>query len=291
MSKDLNDNFRVLVEREMVELGFTPLGWSGSQLKYRLSTGDDLVRELGTANLRKRVKLNDSSESAGIVREFIKNVTVVTAPEWKMPETLEECADRLLPRIGKPFVAGGPSPWSDPLPGVEGLMVNLVVDFPTTMAYVTPDMMAKSDTPPGDWLDRALANLKAITKPDWLKPMSGDHGLMACHTNDSYDAARALLLCELTGNDPAGWLVAVPARDWLFARKVEMSGAPHFHRVKVLAEKAKAEQPYPISDSVYWVRPGQRWQEFKIEVDGDQVKVYPPQDFMEALDGPTKSDS
>jgi hypothetical protein len=288
MDKELNDDFRALVEREMVALGFTPLGWKGPQLKYRLTAGDQTARELGTANLRKRVKLNPSAESAGIVREFIRNVTAVTAPEWKMPETLEECADRLLPRVGQPFAQGVPAPWSDPLPGAPGLVVNLVVDFPTTMAYVTPEMVAKSATPAAEWVARAITNLKAITRPDWLRPMGGDHGLMACHTNDSYDAARALLIGERTGDDPAGWLLAVPARDWLFARKVEMSGVPHFHRVKVLAEKAKKEQPYPISDAVYWVRPGQPWQEFKIEVDGDQVKVYPPEEFMDALGEPSE---
>ena len=157
---------------------------------------------------------------------------------------------------------------------------------PYAMAYVTLDMMKKSADAPGDWLDRALANLRAITKPDWLKPMTGDHGLMACHTGDSYDAARALLICELTDGDPAGWLVAVPSRDWLFARKVELAGVKHFHEVQILAARANGEQPYPISDRVYWVRPGKRWVEFKVKIDDQNVNVYPPKGFMEALDGP-----
>lgn len=284
MSKELNDDFRALVEREMASLGFVVLGWSGPQLKYRLAAGDATPRELGTANLRKRVKLSGGGNAAGIVRDFIKNVTAVTAPDWKMPDALEECPERLLPRIGQPFAAGGPSPWSDPVPGAGGLVVNLVIDFPTTMAYVTPDMMAKSATPPAEWVARALANLNALTKPDWLQTLRAEQGILCCHTTDSYDAARVLLLCERTGNDPAGWLVAVPARDWLFARKVEVAGAPHFHHLKLLAEKARKEQPYPISDKVFWVRPGHPWEEFRIEFEGGKVQVYPPSEFLKALD-------
>ena len=277
----LTDDFRALVGRELTALGFTPTVWDGPQLKYHTSDGTE--REVGTGNLFKRVKLNDPAESAALVRDFLTNVTSVSSPEWKMPETLEECADRVLPRIGLPFAGAVKAPWSKPLPGADGLVLNLVVDFPTTMAYVTADMMTASATSPGDWLDRALANLTAITKPDWLKPLRSEQGIFACHTTDSYDAARALLLCELTGNDPAGWLVAVPARDWLFARKVETIGVAHFHHLKVLAERAKEEQPYPISDTVYWVRPGKRWQEFRIEIADEKVRVYPPPEFVEVL--------
>jgi hypothetical protein len=275
--------FRELVEREMTALGYVPGEWDGRQLKYR--TADGKEQELGTGNLLKRVKLNDPDDAPGIVREFVTNISAVAAPEWKLPETLEECPDRILPRIGQPFTAGGPVPWSLPMPGTDELVVNLVIDFPTTMAYVTPDLLAKSATPPEVWLDRAITNLKALTKPEWLTPHQPEDGIVACHTNDSYDAARALLLCERTGNDPAGWLVAVPARDWLFARKVDMSGVAHFHHLKTLANKAKREQPYPISDTVFWLRPGQPWQEFKIEFEGKKVTIHPSAEFVEVLNG------
>ena len=68
-----------------------------------------------------------------------------------------------------------------------------------------------------------------------------------------------------------GWLVAVPSRDWLFAMKAETAQVQHFHLMKILAEKNHAREPYPISDKVYWVRPGKPWLEFPIEIDADAI--------------------
>jgi hypothetical protein len=56
-----------------------------------------------------------------------------------------------------------------------------------------------------------------------------------------------------------------------------------FHVLKLLAENHFNEDPYPITDKVYWVR-GMAWEEFHIELDEEGAKVYPTDEFIELLE-------
>ena len=105
------------------------------------------------------------------------------------------------------------------------------------------------------------------------------------HANDSYDAARALVLDAIAPPEAgagAGWLGAVPARDWLFCLRVTAESLPSVPLLKIVAEKSHAEDAYPISDEVYWVRGG-AWEVFPIVLSEEGAQVTPSEAFFEAL--------
>jgi hypothetical protein len=76
--------------------------------------------------------------------------------------------------------------------------------------------------------------------------------------------------------------VAIPTRDWLFCRPVTPDGLPHFHLLKVLAERNYQNEPYPIPDEIYWVR-DHKWERFPIELADSEVRRMPPSGFLEAI--------
>jgi hypothetical protein len=277
----LPGGFRAAVGRELAALGFTVTKWYDDGLDCtRPGEGDDAKRYVGLSNLYRKAKAADRADWPALIKDFLHVVMLTAEGGAPIPDDLAAAADRLLVRLGKPF-ATDKAPWSKRLPGTD-LVLNLVIDAEKFMTYVTPDLMAKSDRPPGEWLDVALENLRRSTPDDWLADLGDDTGVLYGHCNDSYDAARAVILSEIRDPGPGGWLVAVPARDWLFAMPVTVDNAPRFHLLKVLAEKNHGKEPYPISDEVFWVR-GRKWEAFKIELTEESVNVYPSEEFLTAL--------
>lgn len=274
--------FRALVVRELEANGLALKCWRDDGLEVEREDGQ--THYVGLANLYRRVITHPAELSEQLVRTFFQHAHVADTEQFEqIPDRLEDAADKLRVRLGRPYGDAEHVPWATPLDGVDELAVSLVLDFPTMMAFVTRPMAEKSDAPMEEWVQRGLDNLKAVAPAEWLRLLYADEGIWVGHVNDSYDAARALILCEATGDDPLGWMVCVPARDWLFARKVDEAGLQFFHLLKVVAEKAFAEQPYPISDEVYWVRPGNRWTRFPIRIDEQQVTVTPPPEFIDLL--------
>jgi hypothetical protein len=152
------------------------------------------------------------------------------------------------------------------------------------MTYVTEGAVEGSGADADDWLEAGLDNLRDATPDDWLGVFHEESGLLGGHAGDSYDAARALVLDGLADPSPAGWLVAVPARDWLFALPVrpdKLSGVP---LLKVLAEKSFAEDAYPICDEVFWVKDGV-WERFPIWLGNERADVTPGPGFLAAIEG------
>src|SRR5919201_2624706 len=132
----------------------------------------------GLDNLYRRVKDLERAEWADAIAEHLRRVSA--ALREKPSETdLNEVADRLLLRVGKPFGAGlpGPHPWSHALEGTD-LVVNVVIDYPETMAYVTAEMIGRSGKPGGHWLEVALDNLRQMTTPDQLDLIDEETGIL-----------------------------------------------------------------------------------------------------------------
>ncbi len=274
--------FRALVVREMEAHGLELVEWRDDGLDAVGADGEP--RYIGLANLYRRVITNPAEMAEGLVKEFFTNANVADAEQLsQIPDRIEDAPNQLRARITQPYGDAEHAPWTLQLDGADDLAVSLVLDFPTMMAFVTKSMADKTDTPMETWVARGIENLKATAPEDWLRLAHEEEGIWIGHANDSYDAARALILCDATESDELGWLVAIPARDWLFARKVDRDGLNYFHLLKVGAERAFAEQPYPITDQVYWVRPGNRWERFAITIDGQQVTVMPSKEFADAL--------
>jgi hypothetical protein len=189
----------------------------------------------------------------------------------------------LMIRVGPPHTDADTSPWSDFIPGIDDLVLSLVFDYPTMVAYVSKRMMADSSSDANEWVQQARLNLYNGTGEGWLQLAYPEMGIYQGNKQDSYDAARALVFHDLADKDEAGWLISLPSRDLLFARKVEPSGVPYFHMLKVLARDAVAKMPYPISDEVYWIRPGKEWVKIPIELSDDRVNIYPPPELVDLL--------
>ncbi len=274
--------FRALVVRELENNGLALKEWQNDGMEVEDEEGK--VRYVGLANLYRRVITNPAELSGQLVQEFFRNAQVADATQYEqIPDSLDASADKVRVRIGRPFAEVEHAPWQMPVEGAEDLAVCLVLDFPTMMAFVTPAMATASSLPIEHWLAQGLNNLRESAPEGWLKLVQPDEGIYLGHENDSYDAARALVICDLTQSDDLGWMVCIPARDWLFARKVDREGLNYFHLLKVVGERAYAEQPYPISPEVYWVRPGFRWELFSVRIEGQQVTVAPTQEFADLL--------
>jgi hypothetical protein len=274
--------FRALVVRQLEAHGLALKEWRDDGLEVERPDGQQ--QYVGLANLYRRVITHPAEMSERLVEEFFRNAHIAETEQLsQIPDKIEDAADQLRARVGRPYGDADHAPWWMPLDGADDLAVSLVLDFPTMMAFVTRPMADASDTPMEEWVHRGIENLKANAPDGWLRLAHADEGIYVSHENDSYDAARALILCDATEADALGWMVSIPARDWLFARKVDEAGLQFFHLLKIVAMRCHAEQPYPISDEVYWVRPGNRWTRFPINIVENQVTITPPQEFIDAL--------
>ncbi|MBA4065072.1 MAG: hypothetical protein C0501_15425 [Isosphaera sp.] len=277
----LPSGFRAAVTHALAALGYTPTAWEPDGVNVRAPgrTDDQYV---GLANLYRRAKAADRAEWPAVIRAFLENVTgALSGP--KIPDDLSAVTAQLRPRLGKPFGRHGRAyPWGVPLRGT-GLEINLVVDYPNTMAYVTDEMLRKTGRAGEDLLDVALANLRAGTPADFFEPVSGELDIHVGHTGDGYDAARALLVEDLLPPSPAGFWVAVPSREELAAWPVSFAALSKVHVLKLFARDNYREHAYPVTDDVLWVRDG-TWHPFDIRVDDTDVTVAPPDGFLAALE-------
>lgn len=279
----LPSGFRAAVTHALAALGYAVATWEADGVNVRApaAAGKDGVQYIGLSNLYRRAKAVDKSEWPRVIGEFLDHVTgALGAP--KIPDDLTTVASQLRPRLGKPFSRQGKAhPWGVPLPAT-GLEINLVIDYPNTMAYVTDDMLKKTGKAGEDLLDLALANLKADTPADFFDKVSEELDIYVGHTGDGYDAARALLVEDLLPESPAGFWVAVPSREELAVWPVSFPALSKIHVIKLFAQDNYREHAYPVTDDVFWLHDG-TWHPFGIRVDEQNVTVSPPDEFLAAL--------
>ena len=90
----------------------------------------------------------------------------------------------LRPRLGRPCDRTDKTPpWGIPLLGT-GLEINLVVDCPHGMVYVTGPMLARSRKKGEDLLDVALENLRTATPADYFERASDELDIYIGHAGD-----------------------------------------------------------------------------------------------------------
>ncbi|MBA4188385.1 MAG: hypothetical protein C0467_10310 [Planctomycetaceae bacterium] len=282
ISTELSSGFRAAVTHTLIDLGYSVATWEVDGVNVRAPNkekGDE--QYIGLSNLYRRAKGADKAEWPAMIREFLEHLTgVLSGP--KIPDDLSTVASQLRPRLGRPFSREGKTyPWGIPLPGT-GLEINIVIDYPHTMAYVTEAMLKKTGSTGEDLLDLALANLKENTPPDFLDKVSEELDIFVGHTADGYDAARALLVDELLPDSPAGFWVVIPSRDELAVWPVSMAALSKIHVIKMFAQDNFREHAYPVTDDVFWVWRG-TWYPFGIQVDDKNLTVSPPDEFIVAL--------
>ena len=273
----LHAEFRAVVSAELSAAGLDVLDWEQNGVKVRPRSGNS--QYIGLANLHRRATSADRAEWPAMVRAFIGRLPREKAGD--IPADLGAVADRLRPRLGRPFDRARPHPWGLPLPGT-GLEVTLVIDFPHTMAYVTGEMLARSRKRGEDLLDIALENLRKVTPNEYFESASDELDIYVGHAGDGYDAARALLVEELMPDSPAGFWVSVPSREDLVVWPVSFAALGRVHVMKLFAEENFREHPYPVSDEVFWVWNGV-WYPFEITLKSNDLVIDAPEPFGEAL--------
>jgi hypothetical protein len=276
----LPSGFRAAVTHALADVGYSVVSWEADGVNVQAPTKDG-AQYLGLSNLFRRTKAADKSEWPTMIREFLSHITGALSGS-RIPDDLTTVASQLRPRVGKPFTREGKAhPWGISLPGTD-LEINLVIDYPNTMAYVTDDMLKNTGKAGEDLLDIALANLRADTPPDFFEKVSDELDIFVGHTGDGYDAARSLLIEDLLPESPAGFWVAIPSREELVAWPVSFGALQKIHVIKLFAQDNYREHAYPVTDDVFWLWNG-AWYRFGISVAEKNVTITPPTEFMEAL--------
>jgi hypothetical protein len=270
------------------ELGWEARRWLGDAVECVTPDGQEHV--VGLENLYRRARKTDRADWPDLIAEFLRTGT--QGPVEDPPQDLDEVAEQILFRLGPPMATrgDGPAVWQQALEGT-GLFVNLVIDFPQSMFYVTQEMIDRSGKPGEEWLVKATENLRRQTADTCFAVLHEESGLRQSNVGDAYDSSRALLLdAVLPEGCEHGYLVALPGRDELLVMPVTPAAIQFLPLLKVVAEKNHATAPYPISKEVYWIRNG-RWHLFNIEVKSEQASINPPKEFLPVLhelmpDGP-----
>jgi hypothetical protein len=273
-------SFLLAFREAIAALDWKVVRWLGGAVECSDAGGREHV--VGLENLYRRARREERASWPELISTFLQMVDQEQYHE--PPKALADVADRLLLRLGRP--AGphrdGPEVWSLPL--ASALAVNLVVDFPQSMYYVTEEMVEESGRPGEEWLGRAVANLKAQTPADCFQIIHEESGMRQCTVGDAYDSSRAFLLdALLPETSREGYLIALPGRDELLVLPVTGPALAYAPLLKNVAEQSFRTAPYAISDEVFWVHEG-RWHQFPIELRGETVTAQPPAEFMQILE-------
>lgn len=272
--------FRAAITSELSGMGYAVVGWEPDGVNV-IAPDHDGERFIGLTNLHRRAKAAQEADWPRMIRDFLGHVTGAVS-STQIPDDLNTIAARLRPRLGKPFSREGSiHPWGIPLSGTD-LEINLVIDFPHTMAYVTDEMLARSGKSGEDLLDLALDNLRRDTPRDFFDRVSDELDIYVGHSGDGYDSARALLIDDLLPDSPAGFWVVIPTREELAVWPVSFGALEKIHVIKMFAEDNYREHAYPVTDEVFWLWQG-IWYSFGVILDEQNVTVAPPDEFLEVL--------
>lgn len=281
-------SFLLAFREAIAGLNWTVQRWRGIAVDCLDAQGREQV--VGLENLYRRARRQPREEWLTLVTEFLNHATISDRPE-DLPEDLASVADHLLLRLGAPFSrdANQAPLWTFPLNGTD-LVINLVIDYPNRMVYVTEELVSKSGQAGNEWLDLAVDNLRKRTGTDAFEVIEQESGLITCLTGDAYDSSRAVLLESMFPDHAAdGFFVGLPCRDQLLVLPVTGPALAFVHLLKFLIDKNYRTMPYPISNQVFWLR-GKTWRRFPIEHEGEKVTIQPPEEFNEVLDRLTPDD-
>ena len=111
---------------------------------------------VGLENLYRRARRIQREQWAELMVDFLTAVSSAEEADSLLAD-LSAVADRLLVRLGPPLrpPAEDARVWSKPL-DETGLCVNLVVDYPERMCYVTEKLLGDSGRPGEEWLELDL---------------------------------------------------------------------------------------------------------------------------------------
>lgn len=273
--------FLLAFREALADLNWQVRRYLGNRVECADEQGGEQV--VGLENLYRRARRLPREDWPNLIAEFLRQVNI-TGQIDELPNDLALVADQLLIRLGKPLqsLSDDARVWAMPLEGTD-LVINLVIDYPNRMIYVTEKLVEDAGRAGDEWLQRALANLREQTEENCFQVVHDDSGLRICNVGDAYDSSRVLLVEEFLPEGRAnGYFVALPSRDQLLVLPVGPPALAFLHLMKLIVEKEHQSAPYPISDEIYWMRGG-AWHRFVINIQGDKITLQPPPEFHEVF--------
>ena len=271
--------FLLALREALTTLNWQPTTWKGHSVECVDPRGQS--QHIGLENMYRRLKREPRESWPKMLVDLLSSVSPEAATP---PDNLHDVADQLFVRLAPSYARKDPAldVWSRPL--VEGhLSASLVIDYPSSMSYVTEKMIAGSQEGGAYWYDRALANLSNKSEAGCIAMVHEETGLMQAQVGDAYDSSRALLLDQLVrGHEEDGFFVTVPGRDHLLVLPITGETLQMAPWLRAIAGKTYREMPYPISPELFWVRGGV-WHLFSIETDGENVVMKPPAAFAPVI--------
>lgn len=203
--------------------------------------------DVGTLNLR-NLYIEYCGKTADERVDFLRQSCIGLAKQFEVPEVFEDAKHDLLPTVRSKSmtevmrldveIRGGASNWAElaTIPLSDYLEICLVYDLPTTIYFVTKEMLEKWDVSAYEAAEVARENLE---QREFMVGKVGDH-LHVFVSGDAFDATRMLLLEPIRSLDLNGLPVALPLnRDSLM-----VTGADDVEGLELLAtlaEKKKGE--------------------------------------------------
>jgi hypothetical protein len=272
--------FLLALREALATLGWQAVAWKTSSVECTDANGQ--TQQIGLENMYRRLRHEPRANWPNLLAELLGSVPPEAAAP---PDNLREVADRLLVRLGPPFSRKDAvaDVWHLPLVA-DQVAACLVIDYPTSMSYVTETMIAESDQDAAYWYERAIANLRSKSEAGCMIVVHEESGLLQSQAGDAYDSSRALLLDTLIpGHEDNGFYVIVPSRDHLLVLPINAETMPMAPWLRAIASKTYREMPYPISPELFWVRRN-KWHHFMIESAGEDLVVRPPDEFVDVIE-------
>lgn len=271
--------FLLALREAIAQLRWSEPAWQPAVLECLDPEGR--TQQIGLDNLYRRLRREPRERWRDLLVELLTSVTRDAATP---PESLHAVADQLLVRLGPPASRQDPETeiWQMSL-AAGRLVVSLVIDYPTSMSYVSTKLITESGHDAAYWLARAVENLRAKSPPECVQCVHEETGLLQAQAADAYDSSRGFVLDQLApGHEVNGFFAIAPGRDHLLfvpVRAETMAVAPW---MRAIAIQTFQETPYPISPELFWIHEGV-WHLFEIETQENQVIVTPPAEFAEVM--------
>jgi hypothetical protein len=112
-----------------------------------------------------------------------------------------------------------------------------------------------------------------------------ESGVFGCGTGDAYDAARALVMDRLWPDAaPHGFVLSVPTRDVLLFYPIDENVTDgRFADLLIATLKWFQNEPYPISDKLFWVHEN-HWEEIGYDYEEGTLTATLPAGLRELFD-------